>query len=76
MPRKKSTEPELPPELIRQVMSAMGKKGGQAKGLRKARSSEQARAAVQARWEKERARRAQQAPGIDTPGADECPPTP
>ena len=58
MPRKKSKpkmESDLPPDLIKQVMAAMGRKGGKAKGLRKARSSEQARAAVNVRWEKERA---------------------
>lgn len=33
-------------------MAAMGRKGGSAKGKRKARTSEQARAAVNARWAK------------------------
>jgi hypothetical protein len=56
MPKKKSqADPlqEIPPELLSQVMSALGKKGGKAgKGKAKARSSEQARAAVNVRWSK------------------------
>ncbi len=58
MARKKpQTKPESdpPPDLIKQVMAAMGRKGGSAKGLRKARTSEQARAAVKVRWDKARA---------------------
>lgn len=76
MPRKKKAKPasDLPPELIRKVMRAMGSKGGKVKGSCKARSSEQARAAVNARWAKERAKK--QAEDIDTTGTDECPPTP
>jgi len=34
------------------VMSVMGRKGGQVRGLSKARTSEQARAAVMVRWNK------------------------
>lgn len=58
MARKKPTskkESEPPPALIKQVMAAMGRKGGSAKGIRKARSSEQARAAVKVRWDKHKA---------------------
>lgn len=36
-------------------MAAMGRKGGSAKGIRKARTSEQARAAVKVRWDKHKA---------------------
>lgn len=75
--KKKATDNELPPEILRKVMSLIGKKGGKAKGIRKARSSEQARAAVQVRWDKERARKAgKQGAEIDKPGTEECPPTP
>lgn len=53
---KKKPQPdpiqELPPGMLSQVMSALGKKGGKVKGPSKARSSEQARAAVNARWKK------------------------
>lgn len=54
MARKKPSKPasDPPPDLIKQVMAAMGRKGGSAKGKRKARTSEQARAAVNARWAK------------------------
>jgi len=49
---------EIPPELLSQVMSALGKKGGAAgTGKAKARSSEQARAAINARWDKVRAKK-------------------
>lgn len=58
MARKKTkpkAENEPSPDLIKQVMAAMGRKGGSAKGKRKARTSEQARAAVKARWDKHKA---------------------
>jgi hypothetical protein len=78
MPRKKkATDNELPPEILRKAMSLIGTKGGKAKGIKKARSSEQARAAVQVRWDKVRARKAAaQAAEIDKAGTEECPPTP
>lgn len=79
MPRKKKKpEPEeLPPEMIREVMSAMGRKGGKVRGIAKARTSEQARAAVMVRWEKARKLKAETPPAdIDKPGTGECPPTP
>jgi hypothetical protein len=37
---------------IREYMASLGRKGGAVKSPRKARSSEQARAAVMARWNK------------------------
>lgn len=57
MPRKKKpkTSSDLPPELIRKVMKEMGRKGGQVRGISKARTSEQARAAVNVRWAKQKA---------------------
>ena len=78
MPRKKkATDNDLPPEILRQVMSAMGRKGGKVRGISKARSSEQARAAVMVRWDKARSRKAgEQGAEIDKPGTEECPPTP
>lgn len=49
MPPPKKSNP------VSRYLSKIGKKGGMAgKGKAKARSSEQARAAVQARWEKAR----------------------
>lgn len=44
--------PPLPEEVIRQAMAQMGRKGGKAGGLRKARTSEQASAAAKVRWAK------------------------
>jgi hypothetical protein len=41
-------------EQVRAYFSAMGKKGGSVKGVSKARTSEQAQRAVNARWEKYR----------------------
>jgi hypothetical protein len=59
MPPKKKSSP------LSRYLSKIGKKGGMAgKGKAKARSSDQARAAVNARWEK--ARKAQES------GADEA----
>lgn len=52
---KSKPESDPPPDLIKQVMAAMGRKGGSAKGKRKARTSEQARAAVKVRWDKHKA---------------------
>ena len=75
MPRKKrQPKPleDLPQKQIREVMRALASRGGKVKGISKARTSEQARAAVNVRWEKERAKKA----GIDTPPSGECPPTP
>ncbi|HEY3853615.1 MAG TPA: hypothetical protein VGO67_04390 [Verrucomicrobiae bacterium] len=40
------------PSAVREYMASLGRKGGKASGDRKARTSEQARAAVTARWEK------------------------
>ena len=49
MPPKKKSSP------VSRYLSKIGKKGGMTgKGAAKARSSEQARAAVNARWEKAR----------------------
>lgn len=49
MPSPKKNNP------VSRYLSKIGKKGGMAgKGQAKARSSEQARAAVQVRWEKDR----------------------
>ena len=54
MPRSHPRPPKPPPNLS-EVMSYLGKKGGKAgTGKAKARSSEQARAAVNARWAKKR----------------------
>lgn len=63
---------EPPKKQIRQVMRALGSKGGKTTGKSKARTSEQARAAVNARWAKERAKKAK----VDTPPSGECPPPP
>jgi hypothetical protein len=41
-----------PPKAVSEYMAKLGKKGGETKGPTKARSSEQARAAVKARWAK------------------------
>lgn len=45
---------KLPPYLV--DSREAGRKGGKASGPRKARTSEQARAAVKARWEKVRSK--------------------
>ena len=50
--RKSKPAEDLPEDLISKVMSVMGRKGGQVRGLSKARTSEQARAAVMVRWNK------------------------
>jgi hypothetical protein len=47
------------PEAIRAVMAALGRKGGQASGPRKARTRAQARKAVRARWARQRKPRGQ-----------------
>jgi hypothetical protein len=66
MPRKKQPKPasDLPPALIRKVMKAMGRKGGQVRGISKARTSDQARAAVNVRWEKERSKKMDLPPNV------------
>lgn len=77
MPRKKrQPKPleDLPQKQIREVMRALGSRGGKVKGICKARTSDQARDAVNVRWAKARAKK--QAADIDTQGTDECPPTP
>lgn len=54
--KKRNPKPpqDLPENLISKVMRAMGSKGGKVRGLSKARTSEQARAAANARWDKEK----------------------
>lgn len=48
---------------VSRYLSKIGQKGGKAgKGAAKARSSEQARAAVNARWEKDRKAKAEEPP--------------
>jgi len=42
---------------VRQYMGSLGRIGGKATGPRKARTSEQARAAVMARWNKEKVKK-------------------
>ncbi len=55
MPPKKKSNP------VSAYLSKIGSKGGKAgKGAAKARSSEQARAAVQARWDKAKAAKEQE----------------
>lgn len=49
--KKTSSLEEIPKDLISKVMRALGSKGGKAKG-NKARTTEQARAAARARWDK------------------------
>ena len=45
--------PDIPPEMFQRVMHYLASRAGRAgKGKAKARSSEQARAAVEARWAK------------------------
>ena len=41
-----------PPKAVSEYMRKIGKKGGSATGPRKARTSEQARKAIKARWAK------------------------
>lgn len=48
-------------EQVRAYLSALGKKGGSAKGQTKARTREQAQRAVNARWERYRTARAGEA---------------
>jgi hypothetical protein len=66
--RKPKPVEELPSEIVSKVMAAMGKKGGSKKGKSKARTSEQARAAVNARWAKAKVEQ------VDTAADGECPP--
>ena len=76
--KQKPPPPALPEEILRQAMAEMGRRGGSKRGISKARSSEQARAAVNVRWAKYRAKQAKDAQGsrpIDTDGDNECPPT-
>ena len=57
MPKKKISNP------VSRYLSKIGQKGGKAgKGPAKARSSEQARAAVNKRWEKARKAKAEETP--------------
>lgn len=71
-PKPKNTE-DLPRELVRKVMRAMASKGGKVRGKCKARTSEQARAAVNARWARQREKEAEK---VDTPPSGECQPPP
>jgi len=48
------------PKAVREYMASLGHKGGSVKSPRKARTSEQARAAVMARWNKPGARKSGQ----------------
>lgn len=41
-----------PPKAVSEYMAKIGKKGGETKGPTKARSSEQSRKAINARWRK------------------------
>lgn len=50
--------PDIPPEMFVKVMRYLASRAGKAgKGKAKARTSEQARAAITKRWEKERAKK-------------------
>ncbi len=58
-----------PSKAVREYLAKLGKKGGAAgKGAAKARSSEQAAAAVNARWARVRAER--ESKGLESDGKD------
>lgn len=57
-PKRSPKTPPSPPPALSKVMAYLGAKGGAAgTGSAKARTTEQARAAITARWDRERAKK-------------------